>query len=108
MWFLRCGGPQNLGFTRQDAYYHLMVVKRNTKVENVDVNNLMQYFISKSYAEPYFFWKVQFDDDGRIMNSCFSKIHGVLMIITYLEMFCQLTPPIIPIGTTSFVLLLST
>lgn len=50
-----CGGPQNLGFTRQDAYDHLKFVKRDTKVENADANNLMHYLIAKAYEEPYFF-----------------------------------------------------
>lgn len=44
------GGPENLGFTRQDAYDLMKRVKRCKKLENGDANCVMQYFISKSYA----------------------------------------------------------
>lgn len=65
------GGPEKLGFTLQDAYDHAKRVKRETKVQNGDANALMQYFIDKANKEPYFFWKVQLDDEGRIMNFFF-------------------------------------
>lgn len=66
-----CGGQQNLGFTLRDAYDHLKRIKKVTKVENIDATTLMKYFFDRSNKEPYFFRKVQLDDEGRIMNFFF-------------------------------------
>ncbi|KAK6128633.1 hypothetical protein DH2020_037623 [Rehmannia glutinosa] len=64
-------GPQNLRFTRKDAYDHLSRLKKHTKVENGDASALLHYFISKSNKESHFFWNVQLDDDNRVMNFFF-------------------------------------
>ncbi|KAG8387804.1 hypothetical protein BUALT_Bualt02G0059200 [Buddleja alternifolia] len=60
--------PQNLGFVRKDAYDHFNRIRRNTKVEDGDAFELLQYFINKSNSEYFFFWNVQLNDDNRIMN----------------------------------------
>ncbi|KAH6806027.1 hypothetical protein C2S51_030858 [Perilla frutescens var. frutescens] len=65
------GGPQNVGFIRKDAYAHIATVKKKTKVENGDANALLDFFIKKSHTEPFFYWDVQLDDDGRLMNFFF-------------------------------------
>ncbi|KAK6153911.1 hypothetical protein DH2020_013550 [Rehmannia glutinosa] len=64
-------GPQNLRFTRKDAYDHLDRLRKHTKVENGDASALLQYFINKSNKKPYFYWNVQLDDDNRVMNFFF-------------------------------------
>ncbi|KAG8387801.1 hypothetical protein BUALT_Bualt02G0058900 [Buddleja alternifolia] len=64
-------GPQNLGFVRKDAYDHFNRIRRNTKVEDGDAFELLQYFINKLNTEYFFFWNVQLNDDNRIMNFFF-------------------------------------
>ncbi|KAH6797120.1 hypothetical protein C2S52_021674 [Perilla frutescens var. hirtella] len=65
------GGIMNVGFTRKDAYAHMDRIKKKTKVENGDANELLQFFLNKSNSEPLFFWNVQLDDEGRLMNFFF-------------------------------------
>ncbi|XP_057770848.1 protein FAR1-RELATED SEQUENCE 5-like [Salvia miltiorrhiza] len=65
------GGPQNCGFTRKDAYNHINGLKMKTKVENGDVNSLIQYFSKMSNSEAFFYFDFQVDDEGRLMNFFF-------------------------------------
>ncbi|XP_057802906.1 protein FAR1-RELATED SEQUENCE 5-like [Salvia miltiorrhiza] len=65
------GGVGNVGFTRKDAYHHMERLKRATKVANGDSIELQKYFTTKSNEEPYFYWKYELDDDGRLMNFFF-------------------------------------
>lgn len=65
------GGTQNVGFTRKDAYAHMRTLRKETKVDNGDANALVQFFVEKSISEPSFFWNVQMDDNGRLMNFFF-------------------------------------
>ncbi|KAH6794924.1 hypothetical protein C2S52_005401 [Perilla frutescens var. hirtella] len=65
------GGRQNVGFTRTDAYIHLGRKKAEMNVENGDSNALLQFFMEKSNKEPFFYWKVQQDDEGKLLNFFF-------------------------------------
>ncbi|KAH6779303.1 hypothetical protein C2S52_010540 [Perilla frutescens var. hirtella] len=65
------GGVQNIGFTRKDAYNHLNRVKQSSRVNSLDANGLVQFFVKKSNKEPFFYWNVQSDDEGRLMNFFF-------------------------------------
>lgn len=65
------GGPQNVGFTRCDACAHLRGMKKETKVTNADANALIKFFLNRANHEPFFFWKVDLDDEGRLMNFFF-------------------------------------
>ncbi|XP_057773722.1 protein FAR1-RELATED SEQUENCE 5-like [Salvia miltiorrhiza] len=65
------GGRPALGFTKKDAYAHVNLSRKETKLENVDANALMKYFIGKGNTETHFYWNVQLDDDGRLMNFFF-------------------------------------
>lgn len=78
-----CGGPQNVGFTRCDAYAHLRGVKKETKVVNGDANALIQFFLKRSNHEPFFFWKVDLDDDGRLMNFFFRDSRSAVDYATF-------------------------
>lgn len=62
------GGPQNVGFTRQDVYSHFSKMKKSARIENGDANALLKHFIEKSNKEQSFHWNVEVDDDGRLMN----------------------------------------
>ncbi|KAG8383568.1 hypothetical protein BUALT_Bualt04G0027100 [Buddleja alternifolia] len=64
-------GPQNLGFTRKDAFDYLDRLRRKTKIEDGDASALLQYFIKKSNKETSFYWSVQMGDDNRMMNFFF-------------------------------------
>ncbi|PIN11369.1 hypothetical protein CDL12_16027 [Handroanthus impetiginosus] len=64
-------GPENLRFTRKDAYDYIRSLKKHTKVENGDASELIKYFLNKSNNEPCFYWDVQLDDDNRVMNFFF-------------------------------------
>lgn len=77
-----CGGSQNIGFTKQDAYAHISQIKRRMKVKNGDASALLDYFINKSYDESHFYYKVQLDDDGRLMNFFFRDSRTELTLIT--------------------------
>ncbi|PIN08336.1 hypothetical protein CDL12_19091 [Handroanthus impetiginosus] len=48
-------GPENLRFTRKDAYDYIRSLKKHRKSNN----------------EPYFYWDAQLDDDNRVMNFFF-------------------------------------
>ncbi|XP_057770840.1 protein FAR1-RELATED SEQUENCE 5-like [Salvia miltiorrhiza] len=62
------GGRLNVGFTKKDAYAHVNLSKKQTKLENGDANALLKYFIGKGNSETNFYWNVDLDDDGRLMN----------------------------------------
>ncbi|XP_057811887.1 protein FAR1-RELATED SEQUENCE 5-like [Salvia miltiorrhiza] len=62
------GGLENAGFIRKDAYHHMDNVRRKSKMTDGDSMALMQYFVDKSNKELYFYWNMQKDDDGRLMN----------------------------------------
>ncbi|KAG8366683.1 hypothetical protein BUALT_Bualt17G0105000 [Buddleja alternifolia] len=64
-------GPQNLGFTRKDAYDYLSHARRRTSVEDGDASTLLQYFVNKSNKETSFYWNVQMDDSNKMMNFFF-------------------------------------
>lgn len=53
------GGPRNVGFTRRDD-----CLRRET---SGDLNALLEFLSDKS-NEPLFYWNVQLDDDGRLVN----------------------------------------
>ncbi|XP_057785251.1 protein FAR1-RELATED SEQUENCE 5-like [Salvia miltiorrhiza] len=65
------GGRANVGFMKNDAYAHVNLMKKETKLENGDANALMKYLIGKGNTETHFYWNVQLDDDGRLMNFFF-------------------------------------
>ncbi|XP_073121495.1 protein FAR1-RELATED SEQUENCE 5-like [Henckelia pumila] len=75
-------GPQNLRFTRKDAYDHLGRIRKHTKVENGDASALLRYLINKSNSEYHFYWNVQLDDDNRVMNFFF-RYHRCLVDYEY-------------------------
>ncbi|XP_057793035.1 protein FAR1-RELATED SEQUENCE 5-like [Salvia miltiorrhiza] len=62
------GGLENAVFIRKDAYHHMDNVRRKSKMTDGDSMALMQYFVDKSNKEPFFYWNMQKDDDGRLMN----------------------------------------
>ncbi|XP_057769371.1 protein FAR1-RELATED SEQUENCE 5-like [Salvia miltiorrhiza] len=72
------GGVPNVGFTRKDAYNHIDRVKRLSKLANEDASDVVKYFASKSNAEPFFFWKHECDEDGRLMNFFFRDSRSAL------------------------------
>lgn len=49
----------------------MRTLRKETKVDNGDANALVQFFVEKSISEPSFFWNVQMDDNGRLMNFFF-------------------------------------
>lgn len=61
-------GPENLGFIRKDAYNSLGRARRESKIENVDAQRLLQYLDKRAAEDPLFRWSAQLDDDGRLMN----------------------------------------
>ncbi|XP_057771117.1 protein FAR1-RELATED SEQUENCE 11-like [Salvia miltiorrhiza] len=59
------GCRANVGFLRKDVYNALNIERREmSKVENVDVNRLIEYFTDKGLRDPLFYWKVKVGDDG--------------------------------------------
>ncbi|XP_057791210.1 protein FAR1-RELATED SEQUENCE 5-like [Salvia miltiorrhiza] len=62
------GGPENVGFIRRDVYHHMDNVRRKSKMADGDSTALMQYFVDKSNKETFFYWNMQKDDEGRLMN----------------------------------------
>ncbi|KAH6764691.1 hypothetical protein C2S51_015940 [Perilla frutescens var. frutescens] len=95
-------GPQNVGFTRRDAYNHLNRVRQATRVGNVNANALVNLFAKKSNIEPFFYWNVQLDDEGRLMNF-FSETLVLLLITRALETCYRLTPRTRQIGMAWYV-----
>ncbi|CAA0820759.1 Protein FAR1-RELATED SEQUENCE 5 [Striga hermonthica] len=65
-------GSENLKFSQKDACDdHIGRLMKHTKIENGDANALLQHFISKANKESFFYWNVQLNDDGRLMNLFF-------------------------------------
>ncbi|XP_057770842.1 protein FAR1-RELATED SEQUENCE 5-like [Salvia miltiorrhiza] len=62
------GGPENTGFIRRDVYHHMDNVRRKSKMADGVSIAFMQYFVDKSNKEPFFYWNMQKDDEGRLMN----------------------------------------
>lgn len=65
------GGPSNVGFIRKDAYDHFRSLKQPSKLENADSIAILDYFTKKTNSEPFFFSKVQRDDDDCLLHMFF-------------------------------------
>ncbi|KAL3846158.1 hypothetical protein ACJIZ3_003561 [Penstemon smallii] len=64
-------GRENVGFTRKDAYDCVYRAKKQSRIENGDVAQLIEHFMSLSNKEPYFYWKIERDENNRLVNLFF-------------------------------------
>ncbi|KAH6775855.1 hypothetical protein C2S52_013416 [Perilla frutescens var. hirtella] len=71
-------GVQNVSFTRKDAYNYMNGTRRETRLPNGDATALMQFLVHKGNTEPFFYWDVMLDDDGRLMNFFFRDSRSAL------------------------------
>lgn len=62
------GGIENVGFIRKDAYNSIGRARRESKIQNVDAQRVLEFFDKKATEDPLFRSSVQLDDDGRLMN----------------------------------------
>lgn len=64
---VQCGGPENVGFTRKDAYDHVRRARGMARnIIDGDAIMLLEYFNKKSNEEPCYFWKVKYTFGGTV------------------------------------------
>ncbi|KAL3512932.1 hypothetical protein ACH5RR_025649 [Cinchona calisaya] len=61
------GGVATLGFTKKDAYNHIDKERRSI-FANGDAQSLVNHFKAKGNEEGIYYWDVELDDEGRMMN----------------------------------------
>lgn len=61
---VECGGPQNVGYIRKDAYNKLYRMKPDKHAPNTDSVALLDFFNRKTNSEQFFFWRAQYDDEN--------------------------------------------
>ncbi|KAL3844867.1 hypothetical protein ACJIZ3_002270 [Penstemon smallii] len=64
-------GRENAQFNEKDVRDSVSCTGNQGGIENADITELFQHFISMSNKEPYFYWNVKRNENNRLMNVFF-------------------------------------
>ncbi|XP_065628392.1 protein FAR1-RELATED SEQUENCE 5-like [Quercus suber] len=87
LWSMQAGGRENLGFMDVDYKNHVHN-ERRMALRKEDGPVMMEFFHKMQLADPSYFYSIQVDDDGQIMNIFLADARSIIDYGNFGDVIC--------------------